>query len=346
MVANTRERSVARRWSWSDLVRFLRFEYLPFALTLPLIGAASVSAQLTLLQMIGLLGVAAALHVFISIENDIIDLPLDRTHPERANYPLVKGTIRPGQALAIALIQIPIALALTLLLGGKLWAYAAIGLSVAIMTIYNVWGKRAPFPPLTDMVQGIGFGVISLYGAAAIGDMTPLTFVVFVSVVAWMMLTNLFGGLRDLASDFDHGARTTPIQFGARPAGDSQTHPRSMQVYAYLWSWAMIGLALLALILNPFGYAPVARLIVTAAIVLLGLVSLRLLAAFFEAAFCYPTMIAVGRLQMLSSSTAILVLFGPRLDVGFLIVLVIVFALGMWGYDARPALRFLRRRIA
>jgi len=80
--------------------------------------------------------------------------------------------------------------------------------------------------------------------------------------------------------------------------------------------------------------------------VLLGLVSLRLLAAFFEAAFCYPTMIAVGRLQMLSSSTAILVLFGPRLDVGFLIVLVIVFALGMWGYDARPALRFLRRRIA
>ena len=330
MIADTRHRSSAKRLTWPDIQHFLRFEYLPFAMSLPLLGAASVSPGPAPAQIAALIGAAAAFHVYTGITNDLADLPLDRTQPMRAEYPLVKGTIRPWQALVVALVQIPIAIALTIWQRGSAWAYAAFGLGLVSITFYNVWGKRTPFPIATDFAQGVAFASLSLYGAAVVGDMTPLTPIVFAAVTTWMMLTNLLGGLRDLPSDFNHGARTTPIQFGARPAGDGQTHPRSLQVYAYLWSWVMIGLALLALLFNPFGYGPVTRLIVAAAIVLLGFVSLRLLSAFFKAASDYPTMIAVGRLQMPSSSTAILVLFGPYLDVGFLIALVTVFAVGTW----------------
>ncbi len=344
MVADTSKRPAAGRSTWSDLRRFLRFEYLPFAMSLPLLGAASVSARLTLQQMLGLLGAALALHIFISIENDVVDLPLDRTQPERAEYPLVKGAIRPWQALAIALLQIPVAVALTVLLGGSVWAYASIGLSALMMTVYNVRGKRAPFPPVTDVVQGIGFAAISLYGAAVIGNPTRLTVIVFASVVTWMVLVNLLGGLRDLSNDLNRGMRTTPILFGARPHGDGgQTHPRSMRVYAYCVQAILIGLALLALAFNEFDYAPPARIGVAAVSLVLGFGALRLLVAFFAAAGDYPTMMALGSLQMLASSVAIVVLFVPYLDAGLLIAIVLVFAWALRGYDPRPAFAFLRR---
>ncbi|MGH2592280.1 MAG: UbiA prenyltransferase family protein [Anaerolineae bacterium] len=312
-------------------------------MSLPLLDAASVSARLTLPQLMGLLGVTVALHVFISIENDVVDLPLDRTHPDRAEYPLVKGTIRRRQALVIALLQIPIALALTVLQGGGVWAYAAVGLSVVMMTIYNVWGKRASFPPLTDVAQGIGFGALSWYGAAIVGNPTRLTLIVFASVVTWMALVNLLGGLRDLTNDLNSGMRTTPILLGARPTHTGQTHPRRMRVYACCVQALLIGLAALALIDNEFGYGPAVWAGVAVVALWLGFAALRLLAAFSEVAHDYPTMLAVGRLQMLASSGSILVLFVPHLDAGLLLALLIVYRLASREYDPRPALRYLRR---
>jgi 4-hydroxybenzoate polyprenyltransferase len=343
MAANTEKRPRTAHWSWADVRRFLRFEYLPFAVSLPLIGAASVSPRLTLPQLIGLIGVAAALHVFISLENDIFDLPLDRTHPDRADYPLVKGSVQLWQALIVALLQIPIAVALAAWLGGGSWAYAAIGLSAAMMTIYNAWGKRAPVPPVTDLIQGFGFAAICLYGAAGIGRPTRLTAILFASVVTWMVLVNLLGGLRDLANDLHHGMRTTPIWFGARPMQSGQTHPRSMQVYAYGLLAILIGLALLTLVFDEFGYAPAARVGVTIGVLALGAFALRLLAAFFAAAYDYPTMISVGRLQMLAMSLMIVALFVPYLEAGPFVAIVVVFAWAISRLDARPAIRFLRR---
>lgn len=345
MIAESSDRPVAKRWSWADIRHFLRFEYLPFAISLPLLGASSASSRLGFEQIVALACTALAFHIYTGLTNDLADLPLDRTQPMRAEYPLVKGTIQPWQALVVALVQIPIAAALTALQNGSVWAYAALGLGLVSITVYNVWGKRTPFPIATDLVQGVAFASLALYGAAAIGGVTPLTWIVFASIVAWMMLTNLLGGLRDLSSDFNHGARTTPIQFGARPQGNGQLHPRPMRVYAYEWEAVMIGLGMLALILNPFGYAPALQLVVTIAFLSFSGVSAWLLSVFFESAIDYPAMISIGRLQLLSSSTLILVLFGPYLDVGFLILLAIVFVLGMLRYDARPALAFLRQRL-
>jgi 4-hydroxybenzoate polyprenyltransferase len=346
MIAESSERPSARRWNWADVQHFLRVEYLPFAMSLPLLGAASVSGRISLGRIIALLGAALAFHIYTGITNDLADLPLDRTQPMRAEYPLVKGTIRPWQALMIALIQIPIAAALTALQNGGAWAYAALGLGLVSITVYNVWGKRTPFPVVTDLVQGIAFASMALYGAAVSGSITPVTWIVFVSIVAWMMQTNLLGGLRDLASDYNHGARTTPILLGARPKDSGQIHPRAMRVYAYEWETVMIGLGALVLILNPFGYAPALQAIVAAVFVVFSGVALWLLSAFFESAVDYPTMISVGKLQMLSSSILILILFGPALDVGFLILLAVVFALGMLRYEGGPARAFLRRKLS
>src|SRR5256885_17240914 len=116
------------RWFWQSLSMlglFIRFSAVSFSIILPLLGAAMTSTQLTSHQIVGLISVAMAFHIFAYVLNDVIDLQVDRTESLRAHFPLIQGTIQPWQALAVALLQIPIALALTAWLGGTLRAYAA-----------------------------------------------------------------------------------------------------------------------------------------------------------------------------------------------------------------------------
>jgi hypothetical protein len=95
-----------------DLYHFSRFSALGATAALPLLGAGSVSAQLTPRRATGLLAVASAFHLFAYLHNDICDLDLDRTQPRRRHYPLVRGAVQPELALGLALICVPLAFAL------------------------------------------------------------------------------------------------------------------------------------------------------------------------------------------------------------------------------------------
>jgi len=324
------------RWSLKDLKLLLRFEYLPFAICLPLLEAAASSRPLTIGQISGLVGIATVYHIYTALLNDIVDLPLDRTEPGRADYPLVRGKIQPGQALVVALAQIPLAILLTLLIGGDLRAYAVLGVAFLAITIYNVWGKRLAFPIVTDIVQGIAFASVALYGSVIPGPLTLLGVIVFVSVVVWMVLTNLLGGLRDLHGDLNFGVRTTPIQFGARPHG--QVIPGRVAVYAYSLQAIMIGLIGLALLYNEFGYGPIMWAVVAAVMVALSLIALRLLQKFFTLAHDYSKMIATGQLQMAASSGSFILLLAPYMDWKLLFTLGIVFLGAVLQYNPNPPL--------
>jgi 4-hydroxybenzoate polyprenyltransferase len=86
---------------------FIRFPALVFTLILPLSGAATASTEFTLGQLVTLILVGLMFHTFAYALNDVIDLPIDRTHPMRQNEPMVRGMILPKQALFIALVQVP-----------------------------------------------------------------------------------------------------------------------------------------------------------------------------------------------------------------------------------------------
>src|SRR4026208_908677 len=93
--------------TWAILPTFLRFEYLSVAVIFPLLGSATATEPLNGFHLLGILSGAIAFHIYVSLFNDIIDLPLDRTNPARAAYPLVSGRISSNTALVITLIQIP-----------------------------------------------------------------------------------------------------------------------------------------------------------------------------------------------------------------------------------------------
>jgi 4-hydroxybenzoate polyprenyltransferase len=96
--------------------------------------------------------------------------------------------------------------------------------AMGLMLLYNLYGKRFPLPLVSDAVQGLGWAALALYGALATG--MPLharagwlcaTILLYV-----MMVNGLHGGLRDLANDARHGARTTALFLGARATPEGE----------------------------------------------------------------------------------------------------------------------------
>jgi 4-hydroxybenzoate polyprenyltransferase len=327
---------------------FVHFPVFAFTAILPLLGAAP-GAALTPAQMLGLLGVALAFHLFAYLLNDVVDLPLDRTESLRATSPLVLGTLGRWQTLALTILQVPLALALTAWLGGSPTAYAALGCGLALIAIYDLWGKRTPFPPLTDLLQGIGWAMLVLYGADIAGSQsTRLTIVLFGFVVLYIIIVSgIYGSLRDLANDMSCGAHTTAILFGARMhTGDQVAIPRRLKVYTLAMQILISGTLALPLAENWFGYDPPAWGFAAAALLLTLALSWVLLLISARASNNRSRMTFFGLWQGVVMLIALVLLFAAFLDQRLLMVVLAVFVMPFLMSDLlyRTVSRWLQRR--
>jgi 4-hydroxybenzoate polyprenyltransferase len=204
-----------------------------FSAMLPILGALSAGLAPSPGMIVGLVAVAMLFHVYAYLLNDVIDLDVDRREPQRAGFPLVRGALAPATALAIAAAQLPIAFAITVLLGGDAAASAVLAVAFVAMTAYDIWGKRCIFPPLLDLVQAIGWVGLLLYGAMLVGTPAVPTAWLALAVTAYVLLVNgVHGALRDLANDSACGARTTATLLGARVSEGILFVPRVLIAYA------------------------------------------------------------------------------------------------------------------
>ena len=333
--------TVTQSTNLTTLATFLRFEYLSVALIFPLLGAATTPNRLTGFHLLGIIGGAFAFHIYVSLLNDIVDLPLDRTNPARAAYPLVSGRISPSTALLITLIQIPIAAAIIYWQSGSMTAYLAMALALGMMTIYDLWGKRSPFPPAIDVIQGVGFSSLVLYGAALTGGPTPLSWLTFALGIIWMMIINLLGGLRDLHSDLAFGVNTTPIYFGVRPAGEEQSIPPFVSYYGYLLQGMMIVGGILLIFWNNQRF-PVWLMTILGILSVLGGVSALLFLAtmFGAAAKDRDTMVLAGLRYIGTSAGALLVTLLPALPWWATLTVIVLFLWRFRDYSLGPILAY------
>lgn len=157
------------------------------------------------------------------------------------------------------------------------------------MAVYNRWGKRCPLPPLTDLVQALGWAALLRYGAAAevrghAGEWPaegPLTaLLVAYELLLILMVNGLHGALRDLANDAASGAQTTAILFGARAGADGSLQvPPALVAYAGLLQATMAALPLWAAAANLAGHDRRARAVAAAGVVAVEGATLAVLAA-------------------------------------------------------------------
>lgn len=260
------------------LDRLVRLHFFGATLMIGVLGAASVRPPALDVRLGGLILVSFFVHVFGYVLNDVIDLPVDRLEPSRAMDPLVRGAIRPWQALALALIQIPFAFGVTWLLGGAAVAYGSLALAFVMLAIYDLWGKRFPVPPVTDLAQGIAWGSLAFFGAALMGSPNFLTGVVGGYMAGFILLINgVHGGLRDLENDRACGRRTTAIFFGVRSRPDGSFEvPGGVRWFSVSVQLGLIALIGLPLVRNDFGYGPSARVGTMAAVGVLCAINLFL----------------------------------------------------------------------
>ncbi len=234
--------------SFTDLYLFARLSVFGFTAMLPIAGAMATAPRIAAGALAALLAVAASFHVFAYVLNDVVDLHLDRSEPQRSRDPLVRGKVGVPAALALALAQPPIALWIALRIGADGTALLSLCAAFAAVAAYDLWGKRCAVPPLIDLVQALGWAALASFGAACVGQPGARVAALCGAVVAYVLLVNaVHGGVRDLANDAARGARTTPIYLGARVAHGAVTLPMRLVAYALTLHVALIGAALAVL---------------------------------------------------------------------------------------------------
>jgi 4-hydroxybenzoate polyprenyltransferase len=257
-----------------DADRFLRIHYVAFSLMLVLLGAFALgllpkspdyALYLDGWYLAALLGVAICFHIWAFVLNDVMDFEIDLKQERRQNDPLVGHRIARSSALGLAVACVPTALILTFLMRAPLEAYEILILGIALMAAYNRWGKRCPFPPLTDFVQASAWACLPLFAATAAepvivaqGGVIPEgRWLLVWAIAVWgggfiLIINGIHGGLRDLANDRACEARTTAIYLGAEVVSGQQSRSNlKIAAFAYgvhalmfaLPTWYLIGYA-------------------------------------------------------------------------------------------------------
>ena len=258
-----------------DIEHTVRGSFFGFSAMLPLIAAGTVDPDPSLGQIAALFIVALNIHLFGYLHNDLVDLPVDRTQPERAADPLVRGSLAVSHARMLVAVQVPISIAAVWAAGGRVPALLALSVTYGATVAYNLYGKRCAIPMLTDGVQGVAWFCLAAVGAAAMGGFNGLSFVIAFFGFGFIFLINgVHGGLRDLANDLARGRNTTAIYFGARPIDAGNVYsPRALQHFAS-FAFALVVLpGALCLATNRFDYDTAALLAVTAVWLPLNVVS-------------------------------------------------------------------------
>ncbi|MGB8193155.1 MAG: UbiA prenyltransferase family protein [Chitinophagaceae bacterium] len=331
---------------WKSIAAFLRLEYTPGAIIPPFFGAVLGGVPFTAGNTLGLLALGITFHLFVGLLNDLVDLPLDRANPARAHYPLVKGTVSPKLVLFIILLQLPLAGLVIYFQLNSVIAYVSIGAAFAGMTIYNVWNKVTRFPIIIDFIQGIGFCMPVIYGAALSGSVPRVAWIAVIFGVIWMMLLNLLGGIRDLHCDLAFGVNTTPISLGAKPSGQEQVIPPIARNYGYALQLLTIAGGLLVFVWNDLNYPSWLNMLMLVACCIYGIVSMGLLVIFFKASSRNkPAMMSAGFLYLGISTLILFIVVSPLLPWWAILISMFFFVIMHRKYRLAPLLAFRFRHV-
>lgn len=321
-----------------DVYLALRLSTFGFTGLLPIVGAATVAAEIDCFRLGWLLAVATAFHVFAYVLNDAVDLWVDRTEPLRADAPLVRGAMSLVQAYALALVQVPLAFGLALSIGASGHALGWLALAFAAMAVYDLWGKRCPWPLLTDAVQSVGWCALLLAGAEFDGARAGAgTWAAAVYVFLCVMLVNgVHGALRDLANDHARGALTTAVWFGARAGnGTAVRVPLALTAYALALQAGLVASAAWAVAALDQG-STLAGVATRIAVGVVLVVACATLAWAFGRAGQRRALVGAGAINIVATLLVLPLLVLARLGPGGAAVLLAVFTLpvvAMWAYN-------------
>ncbi|MEM3832689.1 MAG: UbiA family prenyltransferase [Thermoprotei archaeon] len=174
------------------------------------------------------------------IVNDYVDRPIDLIN--RPDRPLVKGIVKPDEALSLAAVLISIGIFLSLYLGLLPLIIAAIALIVSL--IYNIWGKRMGF--IGNLMVAFDTAIPFIFGGSVAWVLTgfisnsqiyvSINYIINLYDSIWVtpillsilaFLSNvgreIVKGIADISGDRIAGIKTIAIVYGSKTAGRAAT---------------------------------------------------------------------------------------------------------------------------
>ncbi|WP_043686893.1 UbiA family prenyltransferase [Streptomyces xylophagus] len=238
---------------WRNVREFFRLPLIGGSSATLLLGLATAHTPLGPDHLGLLLLVAVLFHIQAALGNDLVDLHIDRADPMRALSPLVRGIVAQGVARAVGAAALGgLFVGIMFASGDAVGRSAALGVAVAGVGAYNLWGKTGGLPLLTDLAQGVGWAGLAAYAAVVSGGVSWLTLLVGLELVGYTMLvTGVHGSLRDLAVDSAQGGLTTAMVLGARFQADDVTLPRRLHMYVDALHALLVGLCLATAVIGP-----------------------------------------------------------------------------------------------
>lgn len=228
-----------------ELDYLVRLHQLGFVAVWPLLGLASV-ADWSLKPVAALLLISLLFNTYGVLLDDAMHVDVDRRDPLRADRWLVRGTVTPNQAIAIALLQLPLMVAVHFAAGFSRTALLCLIGVVIGQGVYDLYGKRCPIPPLMEAAEAAAAFLLVIYGATATGGvLTPLVWLTAAAGALFILLVNGFhGSLRDIEVEIALRQRTTPIWLGCRGVLNGRVHiSTAMTVYAGVCQVVLVALS-------------------------------------------------------------------------------------------------------
>ncbi len=209
-------------------LRLARVQTLALTALVPVVGAlvfmgvASPGEPLggweDLLPLILLFIVGGLFHVFGFVLNEWADLDVDSASSDLSDKPLVAGDVSARAALSIAVGAAIVSFIPLALVTQDPWAFALLGLAIAMGAIYDLYGKRVPL----DLVLAGSLTLLLATGVVASGEFDPGSrhhLIILACLAGLQFMQNLFqnaieGGMKDADHDAAAGARTYAAVLG------------------------------------------------------------------------------------------------------------------------------------
>jgi len=223
-----------------DYLEISRFFNMGITGIAPVLGAFSMYTVggLSLLQLSLLFLIGCLSHTYGFVLNDVFDINIDVLSKDLMARPLVRGSITRRRATVFAVCCLLISFLLTwffyttLSLSRYLILLVVLGIAYTLATAYNILSKK--YPGMDLLVASAIFFLI-LFGACAVGRLTPLAWIVALIGGLQVLFMNMINGaIKDIDHDKDGKARTLAIWLGAKVHAGVIALPLSFKTMGYL----------------------------------------------------------------------------------------------------------------
>ena len=205
----------------------------------PVLGALSMfgTHSLTIFQYFVLFAIGCLAHAYGFVLNDIFDVPVDRLSKDLSMRPLVNGSITFRRATAFAFGCLILSFILTRVFfftsqSQFLMIVFVLIIAYLLATVYDALSKKYPG---MDLFLAAAVFFLILFGAATIGNPTPLVWTVALIGGLQVLFMNMINGaIKDIDHDEDGSARTLAILLGANVHAGVLELPLSFKTTGYL----------------------------------------------------------------------------------------------------------------